>query len=339
MLRGGINDQVGAGFHRCARDERWIVPHFEKLVPLNAQLAAVYARAGRARGDEELSRAADSLAGFCLQQARQGGDAIVSDTHYYTWTARELLEAVSPSLLQAVSLHYNSTPDGSRQVLYRARKLETLAGYSHEPPQTLQQRLDAGRRQLREARARRPAPAAVGVNAPSWPATTIHWLFRAAGYGCEAPVAELALHLERLAAGRFHGEYGYARASEAGEGWLEDQAAILAAMLAAFRSTGEAAWRERAQTLAEVVLSHFAGGAGWIDRAGRNAPAEPSQAIVDDAFPSPIATLTDALADLTTVTGDARYATSARRLAADHLPGAKLGAWTAALWRAWLRLA
>ena len=45
LQRGGVLDQLDGSFHRCGRDERWVVPHFEKLVPANAALAAVYARA------------------------------------------------------------------------------------------------------------------------------------------------------------------------------------------------------------------------------------------------------------------------------------------------------
>ncbi len=163
MARGGINDQVGEGFHRCARDERWIVPHFEKPVPLSAQLACVYAKAARRLKDTALLTEANALATFSQTCLRAGVDAVASDSHSYTWTSREMMGALDPALRQAVSLHYNMMPDTTRQVLYRARGAEAIAEFGPERPETLRQRLEAGRQQLRRARSQRRPPARAPV--------------------------------------------------------------------------------------------------------------------------------------------------------------------------------
>lgn len=343
MLRGGINDQVAAGFHRCSRDERWIVPHFEKPAPLNAQLASVYAKAAHVFGDDAFLAAANALATFCLGMARDGVDAVASDSHYYTWTAREMLGSLDPALVQAVSLHYNLIPDRSRQVLYRARDAEAISDFSSEAPAMLRQRIEAGRRQLRLARSQRRPPELVQLSTLSWPAQTMLWLFSAAEQGCDVPVAEMADRLERLTADRFREGIGYPRPggrADAPQAWLEDQAALLGAMLAAGRATRDERWLGRARLLADVILDRYGHAGGLLDRPpGRGAP-ELSRAVTDDVLPSAIATAIDALADLGQALGDDRYVQSARRAATTHLPSAGGGAqWAAAMWRVWFRIA
>ncbi len=59
MLRGGMYDQLGGGFHRYSTDERWLVPHFEKMLYDNAQLARVYLHAYQVTGASEYRRVAD----------------------------------------------------------------------------------------------------------------------------------------------------------------------------------------------------------------------------------------------------------------------------------------
>jgi len=68
MATGGMNDQVGGGFHRYSVDGQWIVPHFEKMLYGNAQLAAVYARAGKVYGDEYYSNVARRTLEYVLRE-------------------------------------------------------------------------------------------------------------------------------------------------------------------------------------------------------------------------------------------------------------------------------
>ena len=342
MIRGGINDQIGEGFYRCARDERWIVPHFEQPLPLNARLAALYAKAARVYDDENFLAVATDLIAFCEAGLGDGVDAVGADSFYATWTSRELLASLDSELVQAVSLHFNLTPDGSRQVLYQARDPEAMARTSGESATTLARRLVDGRRQLRAARQQRPFPALVRLPGPSWRAQTLRWLFSVAEHGGNVATDTLVHHLDRLTVGQFQDGVGYPRpaASEKGPAaWLEDQAAILAAMLAAARTTGADRWREPARQLADLLLAEYRADGWWLDQPRVTGAPQRSRAVTDEPLPSAIATVTESLVELARLTGDHRYQDAAYHGAARHLPNDLAAAhWAAALWRAWFNV-
>lgn len=325
MRKGGIYDQIDRGFHRCARDERWIVPHFEKPLPLNAQLAAVYARAARLLGKDEFHEVAADLASFCKAALKDGIDAIGADSNYYTWTPREVLDSVEPSVVQAIGLFFHVTQHRSRHVLYQAIEPEDIGRYSAEPVETFRRRVEEGRRQLAMARARRPPPLLIRPATPSWTAQSIRWLLLAAEQGCRVSVEDLEWQLER--------------AESASRDWLEDRAAILAAMLACARVTGNDRWLERAREVGEEVLSRYRDDRGWRDRPIEQGGEEPSWAVTDDIVPSAIATVTEALTELGQRLNDERFVATAREAAAKHVPMAEMGRqWSSAFWRAWLQL-
>lgn len=298
LVRGGIWDQIDRGFHRCARNDRWIVPHFEKTIPLNAQLAAVYARAAAELQSDTFRGIASRLVSFCVAALREGVDVIASDTGYYTWTAKEFRETLDPVLLQAVTLHYDIKPVHERQALRRVVEMEQMDRFSREDVDVLRTRLMRGRVQLRAARLRRPAPQAISLPALAWRAETVRWLLRAGAWSDAIEAPALVPVLDRLLEGRFDPAHGYARGSgakPAPDVWLEDQAALLAAFVEAHRATGEQPWLERARELADLLLAHWWTDDGWRDRPNA---LSLSRAVIDDVLPSTLATLSEALREL-----------------------------------------
>lgn len=307
LVRGGIWDQLDRGFHRCTRNDRWVVPHFEKPIPLNAQLAAVYARAGAALGNDTYRDIASRTVSFCLAALGEGVDVIASDTGYYTWTSKELLNTLDPVLVQVVTLHYDIKPVHERQALRRVVEMEQMDRFSHENVDVLRTRLMRGRAQLRAARLRRPAPRAIALAALAWRAETMCWLLRAGQWTDSVAAPAVVPLLERLVEGRFDPARGYARVYAEGAAgcWLEDQAALLAAFLEAYRASGEQPWLDRARGLADLLLEHW-----WVDDGWRDRPeaATPSRAVIDDVLSSTLVTLAAALRELGELDDDGRYA-------------------------------
>ena len=252
MQAGGILDQLDGSFHRCARDERWVVPHFEKLVPLNAGLAAVYARAAAVFERQDYLRTAMGAAAFASAGLERGALALGADADHYTWTPKQVYELLEPALVQVVGLHFNITRDASPHALFRALDVDAMGDYADEPPAVLAERLERGKAHLRTARSTRPAPEALHVGAPAWRAETLRWLYEAAPYGTGVDTAVLERHLDAVLAGPFDPERGFARD---GRCWLEDQAAIANACLAAVSVRPDA--RARAATLLEIVLDAY----------------------------------------------------------------------------------
>jgi uncharacterized protein len=106
MAIGGVRDQIGGGFHRYSVDAMWTVPHFEKMLYDNAQLARVYARAAVVYGDDYYRQIAGSTLGYVkLEMTGEHGaffsaqDAEVDGREgvNYVWTAEELAEALEPA--------------------------------------------------------------------------------------------------------------------------------------------------------------------------------------------------------------------------------------------------
>jgi uncharacterized protein YyaL (SSP411 family) len=311
LSRGGIWDQLDRGFHRCTRNDLWVVPHFEKPIPLNAQLAAVYARAGAALRHDTYRDVASRLVSFCLAALREGVDVIASDTGYYTWTSKELLSTLDPVLVQVVTLHYDIKPVHERQALRRVVEMEQMDRFSHESVEVLRTRLMRGRAQLRAARLRRPAPQAISLSALAWRAETVRWVLKAGQWTGTTAAPAVVSMLERLVEGRFDPAQGYARTSAEGAAryWLEDQAALLAAFLDFHRDTGEQPWLDRACALADLLLEHWWIDGGWGDRPEA---AFSSRAAIDDVLPSSLVTLASALQELGERADDGRYTARAK---------------------------
>ncbi len=110
MADGGIHDQLGGGFARYSTDERWLVPHFEKMLYDNAQLAHAYLEAYRATGNERYAAVAVSTVDFMVRElgTDDGGLASALDAdsegeegRFYVWTADEVRQVLTDAGLDA----------------------------------------------------------------------------------------------------------------------------------------------------------------------------------------------------------------------------------------------
>jgi len=151
MARGGMNDQLGGGFHRYSVDERWFVPHFEKMLYDQAQLATSYLEAYQITRQPELAQTALDIFEYVLRDMThpEGGffsaedaDSVIdaSDPHekgegaFYVWTESEIDAALGPDMAPFVKAHYGvrsrgnveSDPHGEfpgKNILYEAKPL------------------------------------------------------------------------------------------------------------------------------------------------------------------------------------------------------------------------
>lgn len=328
MIRGGIYDQLDRGFHRSSRDARWIVPHFEKPIPLNAQLAAVYARAADLFSNDQFRRIAGQVASLCTAALRDGIDVVASDTGYYTWTSREVRTQLEPELLQVISLHFDIQPVDERQALHRVIEMDQMDRYSHEDINLLHTRLQRGRTQLLALRQRRPAPAAIALPNLAARAVTLRWLVIAGEWLDSMPPEPIHEALATLIDGRFDSEHGYVRPAD-GKAWLEDQAALLAALVTASQATQEPRWRHLARELGDVLIDKFWTDQGWKVRADADTICH---GIHDDILPSTLDTLAQAFDQLASLTNDPATQEQAIKSARTHrLLALGCGHWSAAL--------
>ncbi len=122
MARGGINDQVGGGFHRYSTDRSWLVPHFEKMLYDNALLASTYLHAWQVFGTWEYRQIVERTLDFLLNELRsdQGGfySALDADSEgqegkFYTWTFEELEQILGEGEAEAFSKAFGASPSGN----------------------------------------------------------------------------------------------------------------------------------------------------------------------------------------------------------------------------------
>ena len=170
MASGGIYDQLGGGFHRYAVDAIWLVPHFEKMLYDNAQLASVYLAGYQAYGDDRYRRVAEETLDFVSARADRPRRRVLStldaDTAgheglFYTWTADELDEALGKDDAAIAKRWFNVEPAGNfegRTVLAVPRTAADVADRLGVSEAALNESLVRIRQRLLEAREQREHP-------------------------------------------------------------------------------------------------------------------------------------------------------------------------------------
>ena len=263
MSRGGIFDQLGGGFHRYSTDERWLVPHFEKMLYDNGQLLRVYAEAYRQTGDERLRWPVEETIAWLEREMRdpaggfyasQDADSEGEEGRFFVWSPDELREALGPELGDEIASAYGVEPGGNFEHSGKSVLSHGLAG---ERP-----RYAEARATLLAARSRRVPPATDRKNVCSWIGYAISGLALAGScfgrpewIAAAARAADFALS-ELSDEGRF-----LVRIYEAGEAkipaFLDDHAAVLAALLDLHRAGAGDRYVEAAIAVAEEIRTRF----------------------------------------------------------------------------------
>jgi uncharacterized protein YyaL (SSP411 family) len=275
MARGGIHDQVGGGFHRYAIDNDWLVPHFEKMLYDQAQLARLYLAGWRLTGDPELARVARRTLDFVLRDLTSPAGGFYSATDaesegeeglFFLWTPDELRSVLSPEDAELAIALYGVTESGNfegRNILYLPIAPESFAAARGSTRSELWERLDAIDQRLYRHREGRPHPHRDEKILTAWNGMMIAALAEAADALDEARylsaaerAAELLWTEQRPAPGRINRVYLDGRTAQ--PGLLEDYAFLGQAMIALYDATGEQRWLARAREMADALWERFA---------------------------------------------------------------------------------
>jgi len=274
MARGGIRDHLGGGFHRYSVDERWIVPHFEKMSYDNSELLRAYCSAFQAWGSDRYREVATGIVDWVLAVLadREHGafftsqDADVAfgdDGDYWTWTpdeARAALDAPEFAVAHSIfgiedagEMEHNPR----KNVLWRRREPATSAEHAV---------LRAAIGKLRAARDHRRAPTVDTTAYVSWNAMMAGAFLQAGAALDRRECNSLALAvLERIWNEAWREQSGMAHVLGRDEprGMLDDNVQSAAAFLDAYEATGDARWLDRsARVMAWCAAAH------WDDATG-----------------------------------------------------------------------
>jgi hypothetical protein len=275
MQKGGIYDLVGGGFHRYATDSAWLIPHFEKMLYDNAQLAAAYLHAHLITGDLSFRRTCEETLDFLIREMRHPGGGFFSsldadsdgqEGKFYLWLPAEIHAALSqhPRLEDLILDIYTITPSGNfegQTILRRSAELNELAQRRQTPLPVLLSQLDAAHTMLREFRSRRVHPGTDDKILTAWNALTLRAFAEAARYLHRQDYLDIAeqnaefLLAELHSAGRLKRSWREGQTRQ--DAFLEDYAALIVALLSLYQSSPRQKWYQAALELAQEMIDGY----------------------------------------------------------------------------------
>jgi len=285
MRNGGIYDHLAGGFHRYTVDERWLVPHFEKMLYDNAQLAQDYLKADILAPQENFQHTTRHILDYVLREmtAPEGGfysatdaDSLTPDGHreegyFFTWTIEELKNLLPASQLEIILRRYKITQKGNfegRNILSVKRSIAEIANSLTISEEEVQVELKLAHQLLYDHRATRPAPILDTKIITAWNGLMIS-SFAKAGFWLEseeyihAAIRAANFCLEQLFVNETLYRI-YADKKNHHIGYIEDYAFLIAALLDLLETTGNPKWLNAALQLDDKVQKFYeSSDGGW----------------------------------------------------------------------------
>jgi uncharacterized protein YyaL (SSP411 family) len=293
MRRGGIYDQVGYGFHRYSTDQRWVLPHFEKMLYDQALHVLAYTEAAQATGRDRYERTAREVLTYVLRDLRapegafysaEDADSLTADGEreegaFYVWTTDELRAALDEETAELVIELFNVRPEGNYQeeatgertganVLYRDASLREVAERRGESPEALRETVETARQTLLERRAERPRPGLDDKILTDWNGLMVAALATAARVFDEPRYETAAVEAAEFLVTTMRREDGsllhrYRNEEAAITAPLDDYAFLTWGLLELYQTTFEPRWLETALALLDRSIDAF-----WDEEAG-----------------------------------------------------------------------
>lgn len=283
MAWGGVYDQLAGGFHRYSVDERWIVPHFEKMSYDNSELLKNYVHAYQATGNKFFADVARDIIRWMdewLSDRQHGGfyasqDADYSmddDGDYFTWTVDEARSVLTAEETKVACLHYDVNETGemhhnpAKNVLYQRATVAEIATGLQLPLVSVSEILDSAKAKMYAARLKRPTPYVDKTVYVSWNALCISAYLKAARVLELDNARHFALRsLDRILTHAWRPESGlkhvlaYSDAQPAANsaGFLDDYACAAIACLDAYEETADLTYFRTARQITEQMLKRF----------------------------------------------------------------------------------
>jgi uncharacterized protein YyaL (SSP411 family) len=269
MARGGVYDQLGGGFHRYTVDSRWLIPHFEKMLYDNAQLARVYLHAWQVTGEPFYCTIVEETLDYVVREMLDGSTSLTTDPDggfyatqdadsegeegkFFLWTGDDVRGILGDEADRFITA-YGVTDGGN----FEGRNVLELLG-------TLEEReaLAGARSRLFEARERRVRPGRDDKVLTSWNGLMLAAFAEAArvldrddyGQVAERNAAFLLDEL-RTPDGRLRRVWKDGMAK--GNGYLEDYTHLIEGLVELYQTTFEPRWYEAARELADAMIAHF----------------------------------------------------------------------------------
>lgn len=297
MAGGGVNDAVGGGFHRYSVDATWHVPHFEKMLYDQGQLACSYLEAWMITQDDFYATVVRTILDYVIRDmtdpaggfySAEDADSLVTsegqnkaEGAFYVWSEDELRKILPPEILQPFLTHFGIQPDGNapdgtdphgefvgKNILIRIESLKETAERHGLNEDVVEQLLNQGLKILFEARKKRPRPHLDDKIITAWNGLMISGFARAgrvfpSDKYCQVAVKAAQFILDKLTTkdGRLHRSYRQGPAMT--EGFADDYAFFIQGLLDLYEATFDVKWlreAERLQSRMDELFSDPQGG-------------------------------------------------------------------------------
>jgi uncharacterized protein len=351
MARGGVYDQLAGGFHRYSVDERWLVPHFEKMSYDNSELLRNFVHASQvsspAHAEDPSGQSffiviAENIINWVnevLSDQEAGGfyasqDADYSlddDGDYFTWTVDEVRAVLTPEESRVIELYYDVEPNGemhhnpAKNVLWKARNFEDVAKTLGRDKKEVARTWLNATGKMSKARSERPTPFIDKTMYVSWNAMFVAAYLDAARVidrsDAESCRAFALKTLDRMLEEVWTESRGFGHriGGPALEGSLDDQVFSVLALLDAYETTLDPRYFSAAQKTMDLAITRYgdAEGGGFFDRPSDALPMGGldvrRKPFQDSPTPSANSVSAIALIRMHAFTGDDRYRAFAQK--------------------------
>jgi len=284
MANGGVYDQLAGGFHRYSVDERWVVPHFEKMCYDNSELLKNYVHAYQATGSEFFASVARDIIRWMdewLSDRKLGGfyasqDADISmddDGDYFTWTLAEARAVLTEDEATVAALRYDINEVGemhhnpAKNVLYVRASIDEVSSRMKLSPERVQALLDSAKKKMYAARLERPTPYIDKTVYVGWNSMCVSAYLEAAKVLNLGEARSFALRsLDRILAEAWKPQHGLLHVVAYSDpkaehrevaGLLEDYSATALACLDAYEATADLSYFKFAQAITDAMVEKF----------------------------------------------------------------------------------
>jgi len=274
MASGGMYDQVGGGFHRYSVDSQWLVPHFEKMLYDNGQLASLYLHAWLATGDAEYRRVCEEILDYILREmthasggffSAQDADSEGVEGKFFVWSPEEIISALGDTEMARAALAYWGVADGpnfeGHSILWVPRPPADVASDLGLSVGRLAELIAGARARLYEVREKRVHPGLDDKVLASWNGLALSAFAEAGRVLGRADYLAAAIKNAELVTTQMRYGERLLRSWTDGrakiKGYLEDYAMVGMGLLALYEATFDRRWLDESRRLADLALGLF----------------------------------------------------------------------------------
>ena len=326
MAFGGIYDQLGGGFHRYSVDEKWLVPHFEKMLYDNALLSRIYLDTYVATKNEFYRRIVEETLDYVRREmtspdggfySTQDADSEGHEGKFFVWTPREVESVLGAEDADLFCRCYDVTDHGNfegKNILNVPRPVSVVARLNKIPEAALEEILARGRRLLFERRESRIKPGRDEKILTAWNGLMLRSFAEASAALDRRDYRDIAVRNAEFVLTGLQREGKLLRSYKDGtarfNAYLEDYSCMVDGLISLYEATFDPRWMREAERLAEVMIDHF-----WDPKEGNFFfTSEDHEALIhrpkdfyDNATPSGNSVAAHALIRLAELTGEEKW--------------------------------